>query len=125
MSALPVPESSIAPIIIAGRRPQRRPRPQPQRHFGRLLVRGVLVGGVLVTAVAMSAHACRPYGVARRQQARLRSLQHQIRAADAQERYLRQQIALMGTDQGVEIEARKLGMIRKGEIALSPQEKAP
>lgn len=107
------------------RRPY-RPRRRPSRLAKSARVLAVLAVAcvciLLVKAAVMK--AARPYVISYGESKESTEIQQQIDAATSENKALREQIAFLSTNKGKEIEARKLGWVKPGEVSLLIQPKA-
>ena len=107
----------LQPIIISSRRRKRRPR----RRFLRIgpwvwrATIGALVLGVGGTLVM---RAIEPYTMRHRLKQESARIRQSLAQAKEENHALKHQIDLLESGAGLELEARRLGYIRKGEIPL-------
>lgn len=94
----------------------RAPRRRPSRSR-RLLAGLAVLGGCLVAGWALHV-AAQPYVKAYRMRAENAQIERQILAMRQELQGLRKSVAALGTPQGMEREARRLGYLRPGEIPL-------
>lgn len=76
----------------------------------------LVVGAYCVKAVV--AKITRPYLISYGESREVSNLKRQIASATAENRQLKSDINSIGKSQGKEAEARKLGWVKKGEIAI-------
>jgi cell division protein FtsB len=114
-----VAHDPLQPIIISNKRTRRRiRRPRRKWPIGRWVWR-IGVGGVALTlGAAIVTVLAEPYAMRYRQKQETRDLQNQLAAARAENRALAHQMEQLKSGRGWEIEARRLGYIRKGEIPI-------
>lgn len=114
-----------------GRR--RRPvRSYPRRRFSRIKSRVLkvlrisgLVGAIclcLVTVWMIGAKAAKPYLIARRESSEIAQIERQFVVAKAEKKKLKEDLRDTPKPEGMTIEARKLGWVKKGEIAVVVEE---
>lgn len=77
------------------------------------------IGAFILLAVgAVIAKAARPYLITYNEAREIEQIKRQIAEAEAENKALREDIAYLQTKRGKEVEARKLGWVKKGEIAV-------
>lgn len=103
-------------------KPARRPKRRPPRRipglWPRLALLAVLLVVLMVAAVGLVAKIARPYREADRQSGQLEATRRRTQALNSENERLRRRIASLQTRDGVASEARKLGFLRPGEIAI-------
>ena len=78
---------------------------------------------LIVRAVAMK--AARPYVISYNESKERSDIQQQIAQAKAENRALKADIIHFGTPEGKEAEARKLGWVKEGEVAVVVPDSGP
>ena len=96
-------------------------RSRKKSRFGRylrmlLLLACMTLAFLVVKAMVMK--AARPYLISYNESKERSDIQRQISQAEAENRVLRRDIAYLDTPEGKEAEARKLGWVKKGEVAV-------
>ncbi|HUV05380.1 MAG TPA: septum formation initiator family protein [Armatimonadota bacterium] len=102
--------------VLTGGRPRRR-RTKLARSFRVLLALAVAACG-LVVAGAIIAKGARPYLISHGEAKEIAQIKQQIAQSEAEKRALKKNIEYVQTPQGKEAEARKLGWVKEGEIAV-------
>lgn len=113
-------ESRSASSEKPPRRPKRQRRPT-RRILGlwpRLALLAVLLVVLTVAAVGLVAKISRPYREANRQAGQLDATRRSTEALNRENERLSRRIASLQTREGIAGEARKIGFLRPGEIAL-------
>jgi|GEM_PF-3538541 len=87
-------------------------------RFRRLVFWSALICLCVYIAYHCAEKLARPYFVDWQEARDIARIKHEINAVAAENRDLRRQIAYLQTDAGIEAEARKLGMVKEGEVAL-------
>jgi len=102
-------------VLTAGR-PRRR-RSRLARGFRVLLALAVVACGVALVG-AIIAKGAKPYLISHGEAKEIGQVKQQIAQAEAESRALKKKIGYLQTPQGKEAEARKLGWVKEGEIAV-------
>ncbi len=115
----------IMPKKQTTKRPKTR-RMRTKRTKAPKLLRVLLVLTLLAAGgYCLKATVCklaRPYLISHSESQEIVALQKQIASANIENIQLKRESELMGTPQGKEAEARKLGWVKKGEVALVVQQ---
>jgi cell division protein FtsB len=111
-----VPNDPLQPIIIT--RDPRRRRPRRKLRIGVWAWRVGLCTLAIAVGSSLLLRATEPYSMRHRQKQDTAELLKSLADAQEQNRSLKRQIEMMRSGQGLEIEARKLGYVKKGEIPL-------
>ncbi|MBW3624881.1 MAG: septum formation initiator family protein [Armatimonadetes bacterium] len=106
----------LQPIIISNRR-RRRPKRRPMKLGPWVLRAGVMAVGLGIAGLFL-AQAFEPYTMRHRQKQETRQLLDELADAREQNKSLNRQIRMLRSGAGLDLEARRLGYIRKGEIPL-------
>ena len=99
------------------RRRPRRKRARSPRFLSILLALVILVVGVYCAKVVI-AKITRPYLISYGESREISELKRQIATSTTENRQLKKDITDVGTPQGKDAEARKLGWVKKGEVAI-------
>ncbi|MDI6827346.1 MAG: septum formation initiator family protein [Armatimonadota bacterium] len=95
-----------------------RRRPKKLYRLVRRLIRpiGIVVGMLLLWHVASK--IAEPYILDSREARETAQIKREIARLEAENRNLKSEIPYLKTEAGIEAEARKLGMVKEGEVAL-------
>ncbi|MFA6665254.1 MAG: septum formation initiator family protein [Armatimonadota bacterium] len=97
------------------RRPKSAGRPGKFRRIvSKLLVICLVAGGGYMFLDKLS----RPYRISHGEAKEIAETKRQIKAEEEQNRALKQNIEFLKTDSGREVEARRLGWVKPGEVAI-------
>ena len=104
--------------ISTGGRPRRRKLVRSLR----ILLALVAVGCGIVMVGAVIAKGARPYLISHGEAKEIAQVKRQIAQAESENRVLKKGIGYLRTPRGMEAEARKLGWVKEGEIAVVLEE---
>lgn len=90
--------------------------------FLRVLLALTLIAAGLCCTAAVVKKISKPYVISYGESKEVRDIRKQIAVATADNQQLKRDISYLGTAQGKEAEARKLGWVKKGEVALVVQQ---
>lgn len=91
----------------------------------RALKRAVLCVAAVLLLGYLGVVALRPFLLDREARAEVRRLKAAVAAAEAANEALRQRIPLLKTEKGIEVEARRHGWVRPGEVLIQTSEPPP
>lgn len=97
-------------------RPRRRALRIRRLAYASLAV--IAGAGILLCVGAAVGKMAKPYVVGHREGKEIAEIKRQIAEAESENRELKAAIEYLSTPAGVEVEARKLGWVKKGEIAV-------
>jgi cell division protein FtsB len=109
-----VPTDALQPIIITNRKRRKRRRLRLGPFFWRALL---LVAGIAVLGTGAHRFVA-PFTMRHRQKQETAHIRQALAQAEEENRLLKHQIQMLKSGKGLEMEARKLGYVRKGEIPL-------
>lgn len=87
-------------------------------RFARIAVMSLAAAGVLFVAGSVIGKVLEPYVVGYGENREIAQVTEQIRQLEAERRDLKRQIRYVQTPAGMEAEARKLGWVKEGEVAV-------
>ena len=108
----------LEPMIVRSHRHRRRQKRRVRVRLGKWVGRATLAAALLGVSGVIVARAVEPYTMRYRQTQETRKIRRDLEAAQAQNMELKRQIEMLRSGIGLELEARKLGYIKKGEIPL-------
>jgi len=104
------------------RRPVKSGKPGKfKRVVSRLLIICLVVGGIYMFLDKLS----RPFRISHGEVQAISDVKKQIKDEEAQNRALKQHIEFLKTDKGREVEARRLGWVKPGEVAIVVEQPSP
>jgi cell division protein FtsB len=120
-----VDRDDLEPIILTNKRRRRRARRRMRLRLGPWVWRAGLAAVLLGVFGLFLARALEPYAMRFRQKQETRQLNRELAEATELNKQLKRQIQMLQSGQGLEVEARKLGYVRQGEIPLQVTLVAP
>lgn len=117
------PDRGAQPLLV--RRRVRRKRRAGWLRLLRTLQRTAFCCVAVSALVYLVAVALRPVLLDQEERDQVRHLSAAVAAAKAHNANLKRQIQLLKTPQGIEVEARRLGWVRPGEILIQTSETTP
>jgi cell division protein FtsB len=104
------------------RKPVKAGRPGKfKKVASRLLIICLVVGSIYMFLDKLS----RPYRISHGEVRAIAEVKNEIKAEEAQNRALKKNIEFLKTDKGREVEARRLGWVKPGEVAIVVEQPSP
>ncbi|MBI3945750.1 MAG: hypothetical protein HY321_07515 [Armatimonadetes bacterium] len=114
----------MRPILVPQRK-RRRGGGRARRHLGGTLKRLCVTAAAVLLAGWLLMAALRPFLMDYQEVAELRKLEVKLAQAEVENEALRRRIGVLNTPKGIEVEARRLGWVRHGEILIQTSETPP
>lgn len=121
-------------IHVKPKKTSSKKRRSGRTRYTRIVVMTLAVAGVILGVGAVVSKAAKPYVVGYTEGREIAEVRQQIADEKARRDDLKQQIRYVRTPAGMEVEARKLGWVKEGEVAVvvdntkqepTPEEVAP
>lgn len=105
-------------IHVKPKKTSSKKRRSGRTRYTRIVVMTLAVAGVILGVGAVVSKAAKPYVVGYTEGREIAEVRQQIADEKARRDDLKQQIRYVRTPAGMEVEARKLGWVKEGEVAV-------